>query len=53
MDGVSELFEMISVRLRQSRHLELLKMLIDSFMEEGSGAVEAKIKEILHEIEGE
>jgi hypothetical protein len=49
----SKLFEAINAKLRQQSHSEILNALIDLFIEGGSEAVDAKIKEILSEIEEE
>jgi hypothetical protein len=53
MSVTSKFFEAVNSKLRQRDHSEILKILIDSFMRGGSEAVDAKIKEILTEIEGE
>jgi len=51
VDVASKLFETINAKLRQQSHSEILKTLVDVFMDGGSEAVDAKIKEILSEIE--
>jgi len=53
MNDFSNLFEMISAKLRGNQNSELLKTLVDSFKKGGSEALEEKIKEILSEIEEE
>lgn len=53
MGVASKLFEAINAKLRQQSHSEILNALIDLFIEGGSEAVDAKIKEILSEIEEE
>lgn len=53
VDVASKLFQAVNAKLRQQNHSEILKTLVDVFMEGGSEAVDAKIKEMLSKIEEE
>jgi len=52
MGDIPGLFEMVSRKVQQN-HRGLLELLINSFKEGGSRSLEAKIKEILRNIEEE
>jgi hypothetical protein len=53
LNNIDNLFEMVALKLSDSKHSELLKTLVTEYLEGGTEAVDAKVKEILSKIEEE
>jgi hypothetical protein len=47
----SELLDVISTRLKQREHRNILKNLVDAYSEGGTEGIETKIREMLDKIE--
>ena len=53
MENVDRLLEMVTHKLSQNEHSELLKSLFSLYAKAGAEALEAQIKDILSKIEEE